>query len=109
MATTVIVNPAWADIALDEGGMEIIDAHVGVPILADMKTFVPIESGALDASLGKEVVGHEIHIGSGKGGTKAEPYAARIELGFHGEDSLGRHYEQDGEPYMTPALYRERS
>lgn len=31
------------------------------------------------------------------------PYARRIELGFIGVDSLGRHYHQAPEPYMRPA------
>ena len=31
-------------------------------------------------------------------------YARRIELGFHGADSLGRHYNQPGYPYMAPAF-----
>jgi len=33
-----------------------------------------------------------------------EPYAARIEFGFHGTDSLGRQYDQAPEPYITPNL-----
>jgi Bacteriophage HK97-gp10, putative tail-component len=32
------------------------------------------------------------------------PYARRIELGFIGVDSLGRHYHQAPEPYMRPAF-----
>ena len=31
-------------------------------------------------------------------------YAARIEYGFKGVDSLGRRYKQDGRPYLEPAL-----
>lgn len=27
-------------------------------------------------------------------------YARRIELGFHGADSLGRHFDQSGDPYL---------
>lgn len=34
----------------------------------------------------------------------ATPYARRLELGFYGRDSLGRHYEQPAYPYMSPAL-----
>jgi hypothetical protein len=36
-------------------------------------------------------------------------YGRRVELGFHGDDSLGRHYEQDGKPYLGPALDRVRN
>ena len=32
------------------------------------------------------------------------PYARRIELGFVGQDSLGRHYHQAAQPYMAPAF-----
>lgn len=31
------------------------------------------------------------------------PYAARIELGFHGYDRLGRFYNQGPKPYLLPA------
>lgn len=30
-------------------------------------------------------------------------YSRRIDLGFHGEDALGRVYNQDARPYFTPA------
>lgn len=30
-------------------------------------------------------------------------YSRRIELGFHGADSRGRHYDQPAYPYFTPA------
>jgi hypothetical protein len=30
-------------------------------------------------------------------------YSRRIELGFHGTDALGRHYNQGPFPYFTPA------
>ena len=32
------------------------------------------------------------------------PYARRIEKGFVGTDSLGRHYHQAAQPYMAPAF-----
>lgn len=32
------------------------------------------------------------------------PYAWRMERGFHGADSLGRVYDQDGKPYAEPTL-----
>lgn len=31
-------------------------------------------------------------------------YGRRIELGFHGTDSLGRNYNQQSYPYLRPAL-----
>lgn len=30
-------------------------------------------------------------------------YGRRIELGFQGSDSLGRQYDQEGQPYLQPA------
>lgn len=35
-------------------------------------------------------------------------YGLRHELGFHGEDSLGRHYSYAGRPFMLPALEEYR-
>lgn len=32
------------------------------------------------------------------------PYARRVEYGFVGQDSLGRHYHQAAQPYMRPAF-----
>lgn len=31
-------------------------------------------------------------------------YAARVELGFRGKDSLGRNYNQSPKPYLVPAI-----
>lgn len=31
-------------------------------------------------------------------------YARRLELGFHGVDSIGRHYDYDGNPYFRPGF-----
>lgn len=36
------------------------------------------------------------------------PYSARLEFGFTGEDSLGRHYDQAPRPYMRPAFDENR-
>lgn len=33
-----------------------------------------------------------------------QPYAARIELGFHGYDSMGRFYNQGPQPWLLPAF-----
>ena len=40
---------------------------------------------------------------TGKVGTNLE-YARRVELGFVGVDSRGRHYNQAPRPYLRPAL-----
>jgi phage gpG-like protein len=44
-----------------------------------------------DADLGEAYVGPSM------------AYSARLEFGFIGTDSLGRHYHQAARPYMTPA------
>lgn len=36
--------------------------------------------------------------------TVGVPYGWRAEEGFHGADSLGRVYDQEGKPYAQPAL-----
>lgn len=36
------------------------------------------------------------------------PYAARIEFGFAGRDSLGRLYNQPAKPYLRPAIEETR-
>jgi len=36
-------------------------------------------------------------------------YGRRVELGFRGADSLGRHYNQPGYPYMGPAIRSTKS
>lgn len=82
------------------------------PFLEEAKARVPVKTGNLRDHIHIETVQ--------KSGTKAtarvtpvtesgnkwgwDPaYAYRIEKGFHGEDSLGRHYDQDAQPYMQPA------
>lgn len=37
------------------------------------------------------------------------PYARRIEFGFVGTDSLGRHYHQAAQPYMRPAFENKQA
>lgn len=36
-------------------------------------------------------------------------YGRRVELGFHGTDSLGRSYNQEGRPYLGPAFAATRA
>jgi hypothetical protein len=35
-------------------------------------------------------------------------YARRVELGFHGADSIGRHFDQSAYPFMRPGLDKAR-
>lgn len=67
------------------------------------KRDVPVDTGTLRRSIAV--------LSQSSDGPKAEvaigsdaPYAARIEFGFVGTDSLGRRYNQAGQPYLTPAI-----
>ena len=68
----------------------------------DAKKLVPVDTGRLRASITNEVE-EEV----GRVGTNVE-YARRIELGFVGTDILGRNYNQKPQPYLRPALEKNR-
>jgi len=79
-------------------------AHAGaLPIANDAKAHAPVLTGTLRRSI------HTIaeHVGANQAsvdiGTDVV-YAARIEFGFVGADSLGRNYHQGARPYLRPAL-----
>ena len=61
-----------------------------------------VEGGSAEGGKGDDVVGasppEEAVIG-----TNVE-YAARVEFGFEGTDSLGRTYDQKGQSYLTAAF-----
>ncbi len=50
---------------------------------------------------------HEKHVHVGYVGPVNIPYAKRLEFGFKGEDALGRVYDQEPRPYMTPTAFEE--
>lgn len=58
--------------------------------------------GSITWRLGHDAVSPYADIGS------AVEYARRIELGFVGEDSLGRRYNQPAFPYLRPGLEAAR-
>ena len=65
----------------------------------DAKTKAPYRTGTLRRSIHTERgEGMEVIIG-----TDVE-YAARLEFGFMGADSLGRQYHQPARPYLRPAF-----
>ena len=80
---------------------------------ADAKALVPVVSGRLQEAIHTEVLTDEPTMqaravtpaveASNKWGFDP-PYARRIERGFIGVDSLGRHYNQAAQPYMAPAF-----
>ena len=69
----------------------------------DAKTRVPVRTGRLRNSIHSAVNDMTVDLYA------TEPYAARIEYGFHGADSRGRVYHQAGRPYLVPALEREKA
>lgn len=70
---------------------------------AEAKDIVPVDTGTLRDSIHTETLIDEAE----KQQLSVEPntpYAHRIEFGFVGVDSLGRHYHQAAQPYMRPAF-----
>lgn len=59
-------------------------------------------SGTLKRSIATEMNPAKLE---GRVGTNLD-YGARLELGFTGDDSLGRHYNQAPRPYLRPALHK---
>jgi hypothetical protein len=91
----------------------------GLVVEADAKRSAPVVTGNLRRSL-HTVGNNRIHSEGGDApslpspghgevhvGTNVE-YARRIELGFVGADSLGRVYNQEGQPYLLPALEQNK-
>lgn len=74
----------------------------GLLVENDAKQMAPYRTGTLRRSI-------HVEVESGAGQATAEigtdvPYAARVEFGFEGKDSLGREYHQPARPYLRPAL-----
>lgn len=67
-------------------------------MIVKMRLFgvAPTVAAMQDAILRTE--GGSVWVGSNS------PYARRIELGFHGHDSLGRFYNLPPKPYLLPAF-----
>ena len=88
-----IVNPAKKNAPVVTGTLRR-SLHIGGH--TDLTGGLP--EGAKDLGQG-EMSGLNVQV---KIGTDLS-YAARIEYGFTGTDSLGRHYTQPPEPYLRPA------
>lgn len=65
---------------------------------ASAKTFVPVDTGNLKEMIQAQKLDKTLYVVNA--GTE---YARRVEFGFKGADSLGRVYDQAGQPYMRPA------
>lgn len=73
-------------------------------IEAGAKARAPVQTGTLRRSI---YVDGPHTIGLGVAAATVAPtviYARRLELGFHGPDSLGRVYDQPAAPYFQPAV-----
>jgi hypothetical protein len=66
------------------------------------KTQGPISGGTDGKQLSK---GDEMTVKIGS----SVVYAARVEFGFVGKDSLGRNYNQAAKPYMRPAITEHKA
>ena len=81
-----------------ESGAHLIEAMA--------KPETPVKSGRLRRSIGVLDV---TSLGAGIYQARVAPqtvYGRRIELGFHGQDSLGRTYNQSGNPYFQRGTNR---
>ena len=67
------------------------------------KSLVPVDTGNLKDNIQAQKVEDTLyHVNA------ATEYARRIEFGFRDADSLGRVYDQAGQPYMRPAAEQHR-
>lgn len=124
-------EPDWLEqLRAAEAGM--LETDFGPAILADMQAGTPVLTGRLVASEDFQVVdgedGPELQIGSFPDDEGPVEYAAAVELGYHemefvetyvNHDFMGSgeariipaHWRQGNvpeQPYMRPALWRER-
>ena len=68
------------------------------------KSRAPVETGTLRRSI-RSWLSREDMTETAYSVAPATVYARRIELGFHGPDSLGRVYNQGPHPYLKPAVH----
>ena len=64
-----------------------------------------MQTGTLHANIDFDVQTDSGGVHGFFGVRQGVPYALRMELGFVGVDSLGRHYDQAPRPFLRPALY----
>lgn len=124
MGARVRFDPAWRD-HLAEGKDQLLDELTEV-ILSDMQRGCPVDTGALLESLDREVVdgsGGKV----GRVGSRDQEHSTYVELGTgphvirsHGPYPLRNaetgqvfgpvvhHPGTPPQPYMRPALYRQR-
>ncbi len=95
MAVRVEMAPGWAD-RLTPGLTLLLDTRLGPAILADARRAVPVRTGALYRDLGYEARDGQLRVGP-RGATT---YGEAVERGTA---------RTRAQPYLRPALYRQRS
>lgn len=94
-------------------GLKFGVSEAGQILEDEAKTLVPVDTGHLRDSIHQELIeSSETRQVVAVTPAYEEPnpygfepaYARRIEYGFVGTDSLGRHYNQAPQPYMRPAF-----
>jgi hypothetical protein len=66
-------------------------------LLEAVRSNAPVQTGGYRSRLTATVQGYSLAV------TSPDPFAARLEYGFIGTDSLGRHYAQPPHPHFRPA------
>lgn len=120
-------EPDWLE-QLRAAEYVMLDTDFGPAILADMQAGTPVLTGRLVGSEDYQVVETaggppELQIGSFPDDDGPVEYAAAVELGFRGPETVRTYQTASGrvvhehlregyspeQPYMRPALYRERT
>lgn len=118
----------WAhelDAVVAGGLIELFDDKLGPAILADAQRLVPVDTGRLLKSLDMQVRDDGrlpvLEVGSFPDSDGPVPYAAAVEFGFHGTETVRAHSRlghavrehtrqanTPEQPYLRPAIYQER-
>jgi hypothetical protein len=78
--------------------LQALAQEFSAKLLASVRSRAPVATGGYRSRLNAEVSGFRVEVGS------PDPYAARLEFGFVGVDSLGRHYAQPPHPHFIPGV-----
>lgn len=74
-----------------------VAASFSAKLLSTVRQRAPVETGGYRRRITARVEGFALIVES------TDAYARRLEYGFVGEDSLGRHYSQSPQPHFRPA------
>jgi hypothetical protein len=131
MATVAVVMAEDWQEHLREAEVEFLDGRLGPDMLADAQRAVPVDTGRLLGSLAHQVVDEagavpELQVGSFPDAEGPVEYAAAVELGFHGQETVREHTSRSSrgtqftvrehvrqantpeQPFLRSSLYRTR-